>query len=112
MHLDGFMGMAYASNVHDMVVKGLCAEHKAALGHELPPGSVPAPKMMADTLLQRAAGVSTIPARQRWEIDSDLRERFIAVYAHFIYDQVNPRGTEEAPAFKAREVDPDDTLLN
>ncbi len=110
-YLDAHMGTPYASNVHDMVVKGLCPEHKAALNHELPLGSAPSAQQTGDVLMRRAAGVSSIPARRVWEIDSSLRERFVAAYTHFVYAWVNPRRPDEAPAFKAKEEDSDDDAL-
>lgn len=97
--IDARMGESYTANLHDTVVQGLCDLHRRELAAEIPSeGGMPA-TLLAETLMRAAAGVSTIPTASIWQVDGDLKERFIAVYSSFVYTMVSNRGFDPHAGF-------------
>lgn len=111
--IDARIGEPYAANLHDTVAKGLCELHRRELAAAVPPGGMPA-ELLAETLMRAAAGVATIPTPSVWQVDSVLKERFVAVYASFIYTMVANRGFDPHAGFRpgTPEPQPVDPFLN
>lgn len=102
--IDARMGESYTANLHDTIVKGLCQLHRQELAAEIPAAGEMPPALLAETLMRAAAGVATIPTPRIWQVDGDLKERFIAVYASFVYAMVSNRGFNPHAVFASRPV--------
>lgn len=96
-YMDGYIDEPYIENLHRQVRHGLCFDHRARLDEEISSVGLPPANEVGKTLLRRACRVSTIPAPSVWQTDPDLRERLVAVYTEYVWDQVNGRRASTVP---------------
>ncbi|MCK9360932.1 hypothetical protein M0Q28_01755 [Patescibacteria group bacterium] len=96
-YIDAFIGAPYTAELHDVIVRGFCAQHRAKLNEEIPSDGLQPAVEVGKMLMLRAAGITTIPTPGVWQLDSELKERFVAVYTTFLWRWINDEGQDGLP---------------